>query len=126
MGANRAEEARSACEDHLLSLPTDARITGYLGLIHIRSDDVARAESYLRRALVLDPHFWEAGLYLARCLQRQHRIDEAYDLCVEILHDKPGQRDVELLRDTLAPMYKGRVQGWEATSRLAERPQSMR
>jgi tetratricopeptide (TPR) repeat protein len=39
--------------------------------------DVARAESYLRRALALDPHFTRARVELARCLIHQGRYGEA-------------------------------------------------
>jgi tetratricopeptide (TPR) repeat protein len=50
--------------------------------------DVERAASYLRRALVLDPHFTRAGIELARCLIEQGRYPEAREVLQRVLAER--------------------------------------
>lgn len=49
----------------------------YLEVPGVFGGDVLRAEGYLRKALVLDPHFTRARVELARCLLEEGRFDDA-------------------------------------------------
>jgi tetratricopeptide (TPR) repeat protein len=65
----------------------------FLETPRILGGDVPRAESYLRKALTLDPHFTRARVELARCLVERRRYDEAREELRRVI-DEPQPRDL--------------------------------
>jgi tetratricopeptide (TPR) repeat protein len=73
------EEARRLLEAAVEQLPKDSVVLIYLGKIHMQATPprAVEAETWLRRALELDPTDTEAERLLALCLRSQGRAKEA-------------------------------------------------
>lgn len=109
-------EAWQAGRQRLDSYPKDHQLLNLLGMAALADHDPVRAETVLRRALVLSPTSEAALANLGLCLLRQGRAGEAVDL----LEPEAWQPGASLsLRVNLASSYLSSDRALEAL-RLAE------
>ncbi|MDR3687886.1 MAG: tetratricopeptide repeat protein [Fimbriimonas sp.] len=114
------EDAIVECRAVLQLQPTNTRILGYLGMCHFRKGEFDKAIEPFRKASVLDPNFWEAGVKLAQCHDRLRRYEEAYEIAREWLRVRPQDHTLQGLVEALKYQVRGnRVDGWERTAHLA-------
>ena len=87
-GEGRLQEALAAYETVLQdrAVPAMARavLCEYLGRLHTSRDDLQTAESYLRRAVALNPAGVDHFVQLANCLCLRDRGEEAWELMQEL------------------------------------------
>jgi len=120
MQKGRWDDAILECKAVLQLQPTNARLYGYLGMCHFRKGEFELAIDPFRKASVLDPKFWEAGLKLAQCYDRLKRYEEAYVVACEWLKVRPQDHHLQGLVEALKFQAKGnKVEGWERTAHLA-------
>ena len=60
----------------------------YLEIPYMFGGDIPRAESYLQKALSLDPHFTRARVELARCLIERRRYAEAREQLKQVIEER--------------------------------------
>ncbi|MBD9479487.1 tetratricopeptide repeat protein [Pseudoxanthomonas sp. PXM02] len=105
------EEALRIAEEATGRLPHDAAAWMLRGSIEVRGGHYARAETALRRALLLAPAFGEAWHYLGESLHHQQRWAEAIQAYRKAAEEQPGEiyniamcaeqaGDLELARDS--------------------------
>lgn len=103
----------------LQATPTIPKLHAYLGLCYFRKSDFASAEGCFRRAVTLDPHYWEAGAKLAQCLDRLYRREEAFTVAKQFLKVNPSDRTLQGIVHALEHQVKGHHQeGWERSRNL--------
>ncbi|HEY0868451.1 MAG TPA: tetratricopeptide repeat protein [Fimbriimonas sp.] len=113
------EDAIVECKAVLQVQPTNPRLHGYMGICHYRLDRWEEAAISLRRAIILDPHFLDAGVKLAQCLDKCGRHLEAFDVCQDFLHLQPGNTTLKGLSEALQRHTdERRIDGWEPSTRL--------
>lgn len=105
--------ACKACEAILQIQPTNAKVLGLMGMCQFRSSDFVGAETTFRKATALDPHFIDAGIKLAQCLERQKRYEEAFNEASEWQKQRPNDRILSGMVEFLRPHARGNKQGWE-------------
>lgn len=88
-----AEEAKAILAEH----PTSAKAWAYLGWAYENLGRHAEAIEPLRKAIILEPHFWQASFQVAQILDRLGRYPEALQHAREALRDKPGHDPIEAL-----------------------------
>jgi len=107
------------CKAILQVQPTNARVHAYIAMCYMRKNDFATAETGFKRATLLDPKFWEAGVKQVQCLYHLKRYEEAYVLAQEWHRERPGDRTLNSMLDFLRPICRGERQGWERTAGLS-------
>jgi tetratricopeptide (TPR) repeat protein len=112
------EAAALACHAELDLHPTAARVHGYLGMSLFRLSRFSDAIVSFRRAIALDPNFWEAGAKLAQCLTQTRQYEEAYKEVMHWLPKQPNDHTLQGLAEFLRPMVHGETQRWERTMNL--------
>jgi len=114
------DDAILECKAVLQLQPTNARILGCLGMCHFRKGEFDKAIVPFRKASILDPKFWEAGVKLAQCHDRLKRYEEAYEIAKEWLRVRPQDHTLQGLVEALKYQVRGnKVEGWERTAHLA-------
>ncbi len=114
------DDAIIECKAVLQLQPTNARLHGLLGMCHFRKGEYDKALEPFRKASVLDPKFWEAGVKLAQCYDRLRRYEEAYTTAKEWLRVRPQDHTLQGLVELLQYQVRGnKVEGWERTAHLA-------
>ncbi len=112
------DEAIAACTDALHIQPCSPRLRGLLGMCYFRLQRWDEAEKEFRKAVSLDPNFWEAGVKLAQSLDRLKRYDEAYVTAVEWLRVQPNDPALQALIDALGRYkHSNATDAWERTIR---------
>ena len=86
-----ADEAKAVIAEH----PTSAKAWAYLGWALARLGRPSESVEPLRKAIILEPHFWQASFQLAQILDRLGRYPEALQHAREALRDKPGHDPIE-------------------------------
>ncbi len=111
--------AITACQKALLAQPTNAKWHGYLGLCHFKKNQFDKAVDPLRRAILLDPEFVDAGTKLAQAFDRLGRYVEAHQTAEEFLRLKPSDRTLQgLVYQLQDHRDKAQTADWERTRRL--------
>lgn len=77
--------------------PVNPRLHAYLGMCHMRKNDFKQAEPCFRKAITLDPNFWEAGVRLAQCLDRLLNYKEALQVAEKYLVMRPNDPTLRAL-----------------------------
>ena len=118
LAQGKLAEAAESCQVAILRHPTNARFHAYLGMSLFRTEQFAPAESSFRRATLLDPKFWEAGVKHAQCLYQLRNFEEAYKVAMEWAKVRPADNTLRGLIEFLKPLIQGERQGWERTVNL--------
>ena len=100
MQQGKWEDARAACEQLIFEHPTYAPAHAHLGICNFHANQFTDAAKNFERATMLDPHYWEAGIKHAQCLDRLQKYDEAYTVATHWQVIRPSD-------PTLAQMIKG-------------------
>jgi Flp pilus assembly protein TadD len=99
--------------------PANPILHAYLGMCFFRKADFEAAVDPLRKATILDPKFFEAGVKLAQALDKLKRYAEAYDVAHDFLAIHPGDQRLQYLVQALEPYANARRQdGWERTTHV--------
>lgn len=77
--------------------PTNPRLHAYLGMCYMRKSAFVQAEACFRKAVTLDPEFWEAGVRFAQCLDRLLKYKEALQVAEKYLHMRPNDPTLKAL-----------------------------
>ena len=91
------EGAMAAAQQAVSDLPVNPRAHAYLGMCYYRKNDFASASQCFRKAVTLDPNFWEAGVKLAQSLDRQLQYKEALQVAEHYLHQRPNDTTLRTL-----------------------------
>ena len=83
-------EALAACQALIAEHPTTPKLHGYLGFIYMKMNNIQAAEAAFRKAITLDPNYWEAGVKLAQCLDRMMKYKEALQVAESFLPMRPN------------------------------------
>ena len=114
------DDAIVECKAVLQLQPTNPRVHAMLGMCYFRKGEYQLALEPFRKASVLDPKCWEAGVKLAQCYDRLKRYEEAYAVAKEWLQVRPQDHTLQGLVEILQFQVKGnKVEGWERTAHLA-------
>lgn len=112
-------EALKATKHLLQDHPSQARLHGYAGLCNFRLEQFESAVDSLRRAVVLDENFWEAGTLLAQALDRLLRFEEALDVVEQFLVVRPSDPTLIHLRNGLQRIVPERItDAWQKSIHL--------
>ncbi|BBO24544.1 MAG: tetratricopeptide repeat protein [Fimbriimonadaceae bacterium] len=88
--AGKWEDALAEAKELVAKYPTHAAANAVLGTCHCHLGDETQGAEQFRKALELDPHFWQAAFSLARCLDRLGRYEEALEAARAALKEKPS------------------------------------
>jgi tetratricopeptide (TPR) repeat protein len=103
----------------VVKYPINAKARAYLGLAHMNLADFESAALELKKAVALDPHFWQAELVLAQCLDSMGKYAEALDVALSTLKERPSDPKVQaLVRGLERHVDRPSVDGWERSQRL--------
>ncbi len=112
MSEKKPEEAlaafRLAAERE--EVPT-ANINYSVALVAVQVKDYPTAETYLRKALGIDPNHLPAGLTLAETLLRQNKIDDAAVQAEGILQRRGDEPVAHLVLAEIAALHRQDVEG---------------
>jgi len=99
--------------------PNQAKLHGYAGLSHFQLGRFEQAVPPLRRAIVLDEQFWEAGMLLAQALDRLLQFEEALEIAEQFIKVRPSDQRLILLRDSLRRRVPEKItDSWELSRHL--------
>lgn len=116
--AQRWEEAQAASRDFVDLQPAIPEGHAYLGLSEAHLGHLDQAVESLRKAFILKPHYWQAGLALADCLDRLGRYEEALSVAEQTAKDRPSDEAVlGLVRSLRRQVKPNRTDGWEVSRR---------
>lgn len=118
MRARRWAEALPGARSAINAIPNDPELYGLAGLCLFRMNNWQEGSEYFRKAVALDPSYWEAGAKLAQCLERMDQNEEALEVAKRFSHVQPNDPTIQGLIDYLSPMVQGRKEGWERTTYL--------
>lgn len=91
------DEALVKCQALVQFQPVNPKLHGYLGLIYARKNDLPNAEAAFRKAITLDPNFWEAGIRLAQVLDRMMKYKEGLQIAEHYLKMRPNEAALQAL-----------------------------
>src|SRR5256885_14964727 len=97
MQQGKWNEALTECQKLIEQQPVNPRAHGYLGMCFMRLNKFAEAEPAFRKAITLDPNFWEAGVRLAQCLDRQLKDKEGLQIAEHYLKMRPHDHALQTL-----------------------------
>ncbi|HRK20630.1 MAG TPA: tetratricopeptide repeat protein [Fimbriimonadaceae bacterium] len=90
MAAGNWKSALELSEAAVAEHPTSPKAQAYLAWCLVQLDRGSEAVEPLRKAVTLDPHFWQANHQLAQLLDRLGRYAEALEHAKEALKERPG------------------------------------
>lgn len=93
----KLDEAVAQCQVLIQQQPINPKLHGYLGMIYARKNNFPMAEASLRKAITLDPNFVEAGVMLARVLDRMMKYKEGLQVAEHYLHMRPNDQALVVL-----------------------------
>lgn len=109
-----AEEAKAIIAEH----PTSAKAWAYLGWSFEKLGQHSDSVEPLRKAIILEPHFWQASFQLAQILDRMGRYKEALQHAREALRDKPGCDQIEgLIRGLERQVPEELTDAWQLSTK---------
>ena len=109
-----ADEAKAIIAEH----PTSAKAWAYLGWSFEKLGRHAESVEPLRKAIILEPHFWQASYQLAQILDRLGRYPEALQHAREALRDKPGCDQIEgLIRGLERQVPEELTDAWQLSTK---------
>ena len=91
------QEAAAQCQALIEQQPALPKLHGYLGYCLMKLNNIDGAIAAFRRAITLDPKYWEAGIQLARCLDRQMKYKEALQVAESFLPMRPNDPGLNAL-----------------------------
>lgn len=97
MQQGKWQEAVVQCQVLIDQQPAIPKLHGYLGFCNMKLNKVEQAEAAFRRAITLDPNYWEAGVKLAQCLDRMMKYKEALQIAEDYLHMRPNEAALQAL-----------------------------
>jgi predicted Zn-dependent protease len=97
MRQGKFDEALVKCQALVQLQPISPKLHGYLGLIYARKNDLPNAEASFRKAITLDPNFWEAGVRLAQVLDRMMKYKEGLQIAEHYLKMRPNEPALQAL-----------------------------
>jgi tetratricopeptide (TPR) repeat protein len=97
MAAGKWNEAADMCIGLIAEHPTTAKLYAYLGWCYAQLGRPVDSVEPLRKAVILEPHFWQASFQLAQLLDKMGRYAEALQHARDALKDKPGFTPIESL-----------------------------
>lgn len=98
--------------------PMSPMVWAYMGMCHFRKQEWEDASAALRRAVILDPKFLDAGIRLAQALDKCGRHLEAYDVAADFLKQHPGNNTLKGLTLALEHhLRERRLDNWERSTR---------
>ncbi|MFZ4507194.1 MAG: tetratricopeptide repeat protein [Fimbriimonas sp.] len=119
MQQGKWQEALGLCAQELRQRPGSAKLNGLLGMCYFRQKKYAESLEPFRRAVTLDPGFWEIGIRYAQALEFEGQREEAYTVACEWNRVRPGHPTLEGLIEHLEYRIKGnRSEIWEKTRGL--------
>ena len=108
------DEATAVLANH----PTSAKAWAYLGWSYAQLGQLEESIEPLRKAIVLEPHFWQASFQVAQILDRLGRYPEALQHAREALRDKPGHDPIEsLIRGLERQVPEELTDAWQLSSK---------
>jgi len=112
-------DALHLAEQFLQIQPTNAHVQGYVGLCHFRSCQFEKAIEPLKKAIVLDDQFWEAGTLLAQAYDRLLRYEEALQVVEQFLAVRPSDPTLTHLKEGLMRNVPQKItDSWQLTTQL--------
>lgn len=118
LNAGKWSEALALCEEFLAEHPTVARLNAYHGWSLIQLGRLPEAVEPLRKAVTLEPHFWQASFRLAQLLDRMGRYAEALQHAKHALKEKPGHRSIEgLVRGLERQVPEDVTDAWQVSTK---------
>ena len=97
MRQGKWDEALAQCQALIQMQPVNPKLHGFLGLIYARKNDMPHAEAAFRKAITLDPNFWEAGVRLAQVLDRMMKYKEGLQIAEHYLKMRPNDPALQAL-----------------------------
>lgn len=91
------DDAIAQCKLVIDAQPVNPKPHAFLGMCFLKKSDLVNAEAAFRRAITLDPNFWEAGIKLAQVLDRQLKYKEALQVAEHYLHMRPNEHALQVL-----------------------------
>lgn len=92
MQQGKWQEAVTGCQDLIQQQPVNPKFHGMLGFCYFKLNNFVSAESAFRRAITLEPNYWEAGIKLAQCLDRMMKYKEALQVAEFYLTMRPNDQ----------------------------------
>jgi tetratricopeptide (TPR) repeat protein len=83
-------EAVTACQALIQQQPVVPKLHGLLGFCYMKLNNFIAAEAAFRKAVTLEPNYWEAGIKLAQCLDRMLKYKEALQVAEFYLPMRPN------------------------------------
>jgi tetratricopeptide (TPR) repeat protein len=118
MAAGKWNEAAAMCNALIAEHPTTAKLYAYLGWSYAQMGRPSDSIEPLRKAVILEPHFWQASLQLAQLLDRLGRYAEALQHARDALKDKPGNASIEaLIRGLERQVPESITDSWQVSSK---------
>ena len=90
MQQGKWNDALAAIQALIHEHPTTPKLHGYLGFCYMKLNNFQAAEAAFRKAITLDPNYWEAGIKLAQCLDRLMKYKEALQVAEHYLPMRPN------------------------------------
>jgi len=90
MQQGKWQDAATQCQNLIQQQPAIPKLHGYLGFCLMKMNNIQGAEAAFRRAITLDPNYWEAGIKLAQCLDRMLKYKEALQVAESFLPHRPN------------------------------------
>lgn len=91
------DDAIAQCQAIIVAQPVNPKLHAYLGMCFLKKNDFPNAEVAFRKAITLDPNFWEAGVKLAQVLDRQLKYKDALQVAEHYLHLRPNEHALQVL-----------------------------
>lgn len=108
------QQAKQLAQEFVAEHPTNSQARAYLGLSLMHCANIELAAVELRSAVALDPHFWQAELILAQCLDMLGRYREALEVARRGLKERPSDPKFQsLIRGLERHVDDPVTEGWE-------------
>jgi len=112
------EQAKAECLRLRQEHPENPKIGAYLGLCHHHFGEIEEAIRELKRAMVLDPHYWEPGLKLVKILDKLRRYEEALEVARDVEKLRPSDPELQALIRGLERQVPDKItDNWEISRR---------
>lgn len=118
MAAGRWQDAAELSQAIIADHPTCAKAHAYHAWCLVQLNRLAEAVDPLKKAVLLDPHFWQANQQLAQLLDRLGRYAEALEHAREALKERPGDsRLMGLVRGLERQVPEAITDAWQISAK---------
>ena len=108
------QEATKLAKRLVADHPTNAQVRAYLALSYMHQASFELAAVELKSAVALNPHFWQAELILAQCLDVLGQYREALEVARKGLKERPSDPKFNsLVRGLERHVDQPVTDGWE-------------